>query len=118
MPGINDSPELVEEIVSIAEEAGATFVNGIALHLRPGVKEVFMPWLEDNYPELVGGYSERYSRSAYVGKVTEGTVRATVQEMVADAGGLKRQHPHRGPRARGDGSRRDHLESIEQLSLL
>ena len=36
MPGINDDPELVEEIVSIAEEAGATFVNGIALHLRPG----------------------------------------------------------------------------------
>ena len=36
MPGINDSPELVDEIVSLAEEAGATFVNGIALHLRPG----------------------------------------------------------------------------------
>ena len=53
MPGINDSPELVEEIVSIAEEAGATFVNGIALHLRPGVKEVFMSWLSAARPDLV-----------------------------------------------------------------
>ena len=36
MPGINDDPGQVEEIVEIAKEAGATFVNGIALHLRPG----------------------------------------------------------------------------------
>ena len=55
MPGINDSPEFVEEIVLIAEEAGATFANGIALHLRPGVKEVFMSWLSAARPDLVPG---------------------------------------------------------------
>jgi DNA repair photolyase len=65
MPGINDSPELVEEIVSIAEEAGATFVNGIALHLRPGVKEVFMSWLSAARPDLVPKYEELYQDRAY-----------------------------------------------------
>jgi DNA repair photolyase len=65
MPGINDSPELVEEIVSIAEEAGATFVNGIALHLRPGVKEVFMSWLSAARPDLVPRYDELYQDRAY-----------------------------------------------------
>jgi DNA repair photolyase len=65
MPGINDSPELVEEIVSIAEEAGATFVNGIALHLRPGVKEVFMSWLSAARPDLVPRYEELYQDRAY-----------------------------------------------------
>jgi DNA repair photolyase len=65
MPGINDSPELVEEIVSIAEEAGATFVNGIALHLRPGVKEVFMSWLSAARPDLVPRYEELYEGRAY-----------------------------------------------------
>jgi DNA repair photolyase len=65
MPGINDSPELVDEIVSIAEEAGATFVNGIALHLRPGVKEVFMSWLSAARPDLVPRYDDLYEGRAY-----------------------------------------------------
>jgi DNA repair photolyase len=65
MPGINDSPEQVEEIVSLAEEAGATFVNGIALHLRPGVKEVFMSWLSAARPDLVPRYENLYEGRAY-----------------------------------------------------
>jgi DNA repair photolyase len=65
MPGINDSSELVEEIVSLAEEAGATFVNGIALHLRPGVKEVFMSWLSAARPDLVSRYERLYDGRAY-----------------------------------------------------
>lgn len=65
MPGINDAPELVEEIVSNAERAGATFVNGIALHLRPGVKEVFMSWLSAARPDLVPRYEELYRDRSY-----------------------------------------------------
>jgi DNA repair photolyase len=65
MPGINDSPELVDEIVSLAEEAGATFVNGIALHLRPGVKEVFMSWLSAARPDLMPRYERLYEGRAY-----------------------------------------------------
>jgi DNA repair photolyase len=65
LPGINDSPELVDEIVALAEEAGATFVNGIALHLRPGVKEVFMSWLSAARPDLVPRYERLYEGRAY-----------------------------------------------------
>jgi DNA repair photolyase len=65
MPGINDRPEQVEEIVSLAEEGGATFVNGIALHLRPGVKEVFMSWLSAARPDLVPRYEDLYGDRSY-----------------------------------------------------
>jgi len=65
MPGINDEAELVDRIVSISEEAGATFVNAIALHLRPGVKEVFMSWLSAARPDLVPRYDELYEGRAY-----------------------------------------------------
>jgi DNA repair photolyase len=65
MPGINDSPEQVDPIVEMATEAGATFVNGIALHLRPGVKEVFMSWLAAARPDLVPEYERLYARGAY-----------------------------------------------------
>ena len=36
MPGINDSPEQVREVVRLATEAGAVHITGIALHLRRG----------------------------------------------------------------------------------
>ena len=65
MPGINDTPEQVQEIVDLARQAGATFVNGIALHLRPGVREVFMSWLSAARPDLVPRYEELYERGAY-----------------------------------------------------
>ena len=38
MPGINDDPEQVQPIVDRAREAGATFLGGVALHLRDEVK--------------------------------------------------------------------------------
>jgi DNA repair photolyase len=80
MPGINDDPEQVEEIVRVAEEAGATFVSGIGLHLRPGVKEVFMSWLSAARPDLVPRYERLYARGAYLrgeeGKRLSGMVRS------------------------------------------
>jgi DNA repair photolyase len=78
MPGINDSPELVEEIVSLAEEAGATFVNGIALHLRPGVKEVFMSWLSAARPDLVPRYQDLYRDRAYAPNAERNRIAALV----------------------------------------
>jgi DNA repair photolyase len=79
MPGINDSPELVDEIVSLAEEAGATFVNGIALHLRPGVKEVFMSWLSAARPDLVPRYEELYEGRAYAPPAERNRIGALVR---------------------------------------
>ena len=79
MPGINDSPELVEEIVSLAEEEGATFVNGIALHLRPGVKEVFMSWLSAARPDLVPRYEDLYRDRAYAPNAERNRISALVR---------------------------------------
>jgi DNA repair photolyase len=66
MPGINDDPKQVEEIIEIAEAAGATFIGGISLHLRPGVKEVFMDWLRTARPDLVERYERLYEGRAYL----------------------------------------------------
>jgi DNA repair photolyase len=66
MPGINDSPEQVAEILRLVGEAGASYVSGIALHLRKGVRQVFMEWLAEYRPDLVEGYEELYRRSAYL----------------------------------------------------
>jgi DNA repair photolyase len=65
MPGINDSPEQIEELLQAAEEAGASNVAGIALHLRGEVRDVFMGWLRTARPDLVERYEELYRRGAY-----------------------------------------------------
>ncbi|HEY2480442.1 MAG TPA: radical SAM protein [Solirubrobacterales bacterium] len=66
MPGINDSAEQVEPIVGRAREAGATFLGGVALHLRGEVKDVFFGWLHAKRPDLVPEYERLYGRRAYM----------------------------------------------------
>jgi DNA repair photolyase len=65
MPGINDDPRQVEEILELAAKAGATSVSGITLHLRGEVRGVFMDWLRSYRPDLVEHYEELYARGAY-----------------------------------------------------
>ncbi len=65
MPGINDSPRRVEELLDRVTEAGATGVSGIALHLRGEVRDVFMGWLRAQRPDLVPRYEKLYRRGAY-----------------------------------------------------
>ncbi len=66
MPGINDSPEQVAPIVEQAKAAGASFLGGVALHLRGEVKDVFFAWLEAKRPDLLPRYKELYRGRAYM----------------------------------------------------
>src|SRR4051812_10206685 len=66
MPGINDSPEQVEPILERAREAGATFLGGVALHLRGEVKDVFLGWLAAKRPDLMPKYESLYGPRAYM----------------------------------------------------
>jgi DNA repair photolyase len=63
LPGISDSPEQLRAVVRAAADAGASHLSPLTLHLRPGVKEEFMPWLEQTYPELVPDYRRLYRGS-------------------------------------------------------
>lgn len=66
MPGINDSPDQVRPIVERAKAAGATFLGGVALHLRDEVKDVFFAWLEEKRPDLLPKYEQLYNGRAYM----------------------------------------------------
>ena len=85
LPGISDSPEQLRAVVRAAADAGASHLTPITLHLRPGVKEEFMPWLEEAYPELVPGY-----RRLYRGSNAPKPVREEIADRVRAE---KRRHP-------------------------
>jgi hypothetical protein len=84
LPGISDRPEQLEATVKAAAEAGATHVTPLTLHLRPGVKEEFLPWLAEHHPELVSAYAKAYRRSYAPKEITE-----PIGRQVAD---LRRRH--------------------------
>jgi len=68
MPGINDAPEQIEPLLEAAVAAGARSIGGVALHLRSGVKEVFMSWLCERRPDLVDRYERLYRSGSYAPK--------------------------------------------------
>jgi DNA repair photolyase len=61
MPGINDAPEQVEPIVAQARVADASFVTGVALHLRGEVRDVFFGWLRAKRPDLLPAYHRYFA---------------------------------------------------------
>jgi len=85
LPGISDSPEQLRAVVRAAADAGASHLTPITLHLRPGVKEEFLPWLEEAYPELVPDY-----RRLYRGSNAPRSLREEIADRVRSE---KRRHP-------------------------
>jgi DNA repair photolyase len=88
LPGISDSPRQLRQVVEACIDAGATHVSPILLHLRPGVREEFMPWLLEVYPDLVPRYEEMYTR-AYGPAADRKALGARVAGIVRALGGLR-----------------------------
>jgi hypothetical protein len=89
-------------------------VSPILLHLRPGVREEFMPWLAERYPDLVARYETMYRRPYAPAEDRKGLGR-TVGRIVDELGGVRpAARPERWSRRDG-GSR---TRRPEQLSLL
>jgi DNA repair photolyase len=87
LPGITDHPRQLREVVTAAIDAGATHVSPILLHLRPGVREEFLPWLEGEFPDLVPRYLAMY-RTPYGPKSAREELGRRVGSIVRSAGGL------------------------------
>jgi DNA repair photolyase len=85
LPGISDSSEQLRAVVRAAADAGASHLTPLTLHLRPGVKEEFMPWLEEAYPELVPDYRRLYRSS--------NAPKAVREEIANRVRAEKRRHP-------------------------
>ena len=66
LPGISDKPELVEDVVRSAREAGAVGLWANVLYLRPGTREHFLACLERDWPEERERYERLYAGRAYL----------------------------------------------------
>jgi DNA repair photolyase len=91
MPGINDSPQQVSELLELVGEAGARSVGGVALHLRGEVKDIWFDWLRQYRPDLVPRYEELYARGAYMQRAESDRLSGLVRNgrRTRDTGGMR-----------------------------
>ncbi|MGB2941130.1 MAG: radical SAM protein [Candidatus Dormiibacterota bacterium] len=127
LPGISDSPAQLRATAAAVIEAGATHVSPMLLHLKPGVKEEFMGWLEREFPEKVGDYQARYEGRAYARSADRAELDRKMRGALAHLPPPGRPAPGRSgeqrrwmaadaPRHRTDALR--HRVEAEQLGLL
>src|SRR5262245_8265966 len=115
LPGISDRPRQLREVVAAAIDAGATHVSPILLHLRPGVREEFLPWLAEHYPDLVERYESMYARP-YAPAADRDAIAHRVSGLIRAFGGVR---PAKAPPERfGRGPRGSPIPPGEQLTLV
>ena len=63
IPQLSDAPEQLEAVVRAAAAHRAQFLAPNVLHLRPGSREWFMPFLREAFPHLLPEYQRMYRGS-------------------------------------------------------
>jgi DNA repair photolyase len=66
LPLLNDSETSLDAIARRASAAGARGFGGNVVFLKPCSRDVFLPFLEKEFPLLVRRYRERFERNAYI----------------------------------------------------
>jgi DNA repair photolyase len=63
LPLINDSESSLDSLARAAAGAGASWLHGHPLFLKPCSKKVFLPFIEEHFPQLASRYRARFQRA-------------------------------------------------------
>ena len=66
MPLLTDSVANLESVARAAREAGAVYLMGGVLFLKPCSQKAFFPFLEEHFPQLVPKYRKHYGKGAWL----------------------------------------------------
>jgi DNA repair photolyase len=66
MPLINDREQQLDALAGAAAQAGAQYLHGHVLFLKPCAKAVFLPFLEREFPQLLPKYRRVFERNAFL----------------------------------------------------
>ena len=66
LPGITDSPEMVEELVMAVRAADASYIGACALRLQSSARDRYLPFIAAEFPELAARYHAAYATSYQV----------------------------------------------------
>ena len=81
MPGLTDSERSLDGVARAAKEAGALSFGGGPLYLGPAAQKVFLPFLDQEFPQLAGRYRETFSKGMYLSKAYKDGLRERVRRI-------------------------------------
>jgi len=61
LPGITDDVPRLDTLFAAAQRAGARFLSASPLRLYPGIRDRFLPVLDEHFPELADRYRKAYA---------------------------------------------------------
>ena len=68
LPCLTDSVQHLDDALARVREAGASSVLWSSLHLKPGVRQWYLAWLHERFPQHEPAYRRLYGDGAYVTK--------------------------------------------------
>jgi DNA repair photolyase len=96
MPLLNDTELSMDAVAQAAARAGAKGFWWNVLFLKPCSKQVFIPFVEQQFPALARRYKERYARAAYLGGAYPEMIRERA-ERIRKRYGLHQSDPQAEP---------------------
>jgi DNA repair photolyase len=87
LPGLSDGADQLDAVVGACVEAGAASISTVLLHLRPGVREVYLSRLGETHPHLVPEVRRRYRDRAYAPRADQQALATQVRDLVRKHGG-------------------------------
>ena len=66
VPEITDRPKDLEALVKAVAEAGGKYIFANSLFLKPCSAAIFLPFLEEKFPDLAAGFRKRYETRAFL----------------------------------------------------
>jgi DNA repair photolyase len=116
IPGVTDDWAGLARLIEAAKEAGARYVVGSALRLGPAARHRFLPFLEQEFPELAERYRRHYAGKVHVKQSYQGALNRRLRALQQAFGfsveeGRRRQLEEPAPR-------KDAADSVQQAILL
>jgi DNA repair photolyase len=109
LPGITDSEAAIEAVVAAAAEHGAVFCGAATLRLPPVVKEHYLGFVGEQFPELAARYARAYPGTyaprEYLTRIDERVERIRARHGFGDGSMHKRYTAP--PASRGTGPTRE-----------
>jgi len=81
MPGLTDGLRNLDRLAKAAKDAGAQYFGGGPLFLMPSAQKIFMPFVEQHFPDLAPRYRATYQNSAYLGPEYKRELAVRVQRI-------------------------------------
>jgi DNA repair photolyase len=95
LPGLTDSTASIEAVAAAARDHNAAYFSATALRLAPHVKEFYLGFIGQDYPDLLPRYQRAYP-GTYAPKAYRDKLDQRIQHIRQQYGFVRQNSTHRG----------------------